>query len=152
MENEVTAQLQNSHSLLLTPPTNPTNKLHKVEHKTIIIRLTKVHPTTLFQTFDIDMTIKEKFETKQVGFSRSDSPLTFKPPKLVFVQSPDEPPWEPHERRYKTMSLGFRSGHEPAFAKRDPLWGIFLVHGNNLGLEDKAVFHWRIDAGLKHKL
>ncbi|GKF20962.1 hypothetical protein Tco_0069600 [Tanacetum coccineum] len=52
----------------------------------------------------------------------------------------DEPPWEPHERRYKSMSLGFRSGHEPGFAKRDPPWGIFLVNGDNLGLEDKAVF------------
>ncbi|GKD10356.1 hypothetical protein Tco_1190041 [Tanacetum coccineum] len=42
--------------------------------------------------------------------------------------------------RFKTMSLGFRSAHEPSPAKRGPPYGIFIINGRNLGLEDKAVF------------
>ncbi|GJV62866.1 hypothetical protein Tco_1473694 [Tanacetum coccineum] len=64
----------------------------------------------------------------------------YHPPKFVILQTEPKPPWEPCDTRFKTMSLGFRSAHEPRPAKRDPPWGIFIINGRNLGLEDKAVF------------
>ncbi|GJW18963.1 hypothetical protein Tco_0026399 [Tanacetum coccineum] len=64
----------------------------------------------------------------------------YHPPKFVILQTEPKPPWEPCDTRFKTMSLGFRLAHEPGPAKRDPPWGIFIINGRNLGLEDKAVF------------
>ncbi|GJV75774.1 hypothetical protein Tco_1507358 [Tanacetum coccineum] len=75
------------------------------------------YSTNLHQTCDFS-TMKEKLEAECVRSSPSFFiTLGFRcaktyhpghqcyPPKFVFLESEDDPPWEPNDSRYKTMSL-----------------------------------------------
>nr|GEY41439.1 hypothetical protein [Tanacetum cinerariifolium] len=134
-ETKVTAQTPRS-------PSNTAHKLSETQTRNLSIHL------IVEQTYIHDMLIEDML----VIFRCVE---TFPPvhqfhPPNVFIESEHETPWEPRERRYITMHLGFRSGHEPGLAKRDPPWGIIIVNGGNFGLEDKAVFQdGRIDMSPK---
>ncbi|GKG48348.1 hypothetical protein Tco_0510233, partial [Tanacetum coccineum] len=98
-KNEVATQAQLSLSSLPTLPANPTRKIRKGRHDIAIF-----HLTNLNETYGVATSIDEKF-----SIFRFTEPIhrghQCPPPKFVFLQTDQKPPWEPHEWNYETMSL-----------------------------------------------
>ncbi|GKE67902.1 hypothetical protein Tco_1522063, partial [Tanacetum coccineum] len=101
IENNVGSQ---SHtiplSLLPAPLTNnPVRESSKAQQEIVIFHSTKLHQTSALATLVKCMSSTSPCsETFPPGHRCG-------PPKIVFFQNELEPPWKPHDTRYKAMSL-----------------------------------------------
>ncbi|GKE96227.1 hypothetical protein Tco_1581082 [Tanacetum coccineum] len=97
VQNEVFAQIP--FSPLSGLPANPSHKTSKLRNYITIFPQTTIHETYGVATFiDDKLPIFGCLELFPISGQCH-------PPKFVFLEPKLDPPWEPHDRHYETMSL-----------------------------------------------
>ncbi|GKA09316.1 hypothetical protein Tco_0688647 [Tanacetum coccineum] len=97
VQNEVFAQIP--FSPLSGLPANPSHKTSKLRNYITIFPQTTIHETYGVATFiDYKLPIFGCLELFPISGQCH-------PPKFVFLEPKLDPPWEPHDRHYETMSL-----------------------------------------------
>ncbi|GJU66291.1 hypothetical protein Tco_1252550 [Tanacetum coccineum] len=119
IENNVASQSPTVSLFVLPAPlTNLIHKSSKVQQEIVIFRSTKLHQTSALATLIESMSSNSPcLETIPPGHRCG-------PPKIVFLQNEPEPPWKPHDTRYKAMSLEDKT----RFQARS----IDMIHGPSL--------------------
>nr|GEV12070.1 retrovirus-related Pol polyprotein from transposon TNT 1-94 [Tanacetum cinerariifolium] len=98
IEDDIATKTQTPIPTFPSMPPNLAYISPKLQHDISIF-----YPPTLHKSYDSARFIEEKLATTQVRFSYSKRLSPFKPPKFVFLQPKNEPPWKP--TGYKIMSL-----------------------------------------------
>ncbi|GJS21484.1 hypothetical protein Tco_0450116 [Tanacetum coccineum] len=100
IENKIASQSPTvSLSVLPAPLNNLIHESSKVQQEIVIFRSTKLHQTSALTTLIESMSSTSPcLEIFPPGHRCG-------PPIIVFLQNKPEPPWKPHDTRYKAMSL-----------------------------------------------
>nr|GEV66500.1 hypothetical protein [Tanacetum cinerariifolium] len=100
-ENRVTTIPNIKTKITTQTPCSPCNTAHKLSETQT--RNLSIH-LVVEQTYVYDMLIEDMLVIFRCVETFPPA-HQFHPPKFVFIESEDDPPWEPNDPRYKTMSL-----------------------------------------------
>nr|GEU70940.1 copia protein [Tanacetum cinerariifolium] len=98
IEDDIATKTQTPIPTFPSMPPNLAYISPKLQHDISIF-----YPPTLHKSYNSARFVEEELATTQVRFSCSNRLSPFKPPKFVFLQPKNEPPWKP--AGYKIMSL-----------------------------------------------
>nr|GEU32075.1 hypothetical protein [Tanacetum cinerariifolium] len=98
IEDDISIKTQTPIPTFPSMPPNLANISPKLQHD-----ISNFYSPTLHKSYDSARFIEEKLATTQVRFSYSNRLSPFKPPKFVFLQPKNKPPWK--TAGYKIMSL-----------------------------------------------